>query len=82
MTVCLLYIHVTEKEFALLFAKFVHFLNATVTPAMACGDYVRGPCGSRCARGCVWERCSVSGCEKNTDSVVGIVLSWTVPAAV
>lgn len=38
--------------------------------------------GSRCVCGCVWEWCSVSGCEKNTDSVAGIVLSWTIPAAI
>ena len=32
--------------------------------------------------GCVWRRCSVSGCEKNTDSVAGIVLWWTIPVAI
>lgn len=37
--------------------------------------------GSRCACRCVWGWYSISGCEENNDSVAGIVLSWTVPAA-
>lgn len=48
------------------------------TPAMACGDYVRGPWWQQVCLWVCWGWCSVSGCEKHNDSAAGIVLSWTV----